>query len=383
MAFLSWLKGLIPTPENRNALQKAAVNGDNNTINQTAVSQTFFISPDLTKDSLFELFEKGTRFSEGNPPVGSNISDRGSPEDTSEVKLIIALRQIGIDGNNSAALKSLTALLEKSEYASGYNAFRLKFNIGMVLHNMGRTDEAIKRLKEAFEQCSEDPKARTGYAFSLLLEHKDAEALSVALETIKIEGDHRSLATIIIYLASTHLGRILGEFDLPESLEPSEEVEAARLEYLEYQNKDKFVEELEASISKGNAPEHVKERWALHVLSDMRGNQAYLLGRRFPDEFEQRVSKAASVLSKQLEQALEQIPPNPLLLPIQANNAAVALRLIGKVEKASRLIEKCIERFPEMASAMAYPRAILFLEQDREVDALMTINSIDNAQIEL
>lgn len=253
----------------------------------------------------------------------------------------------------------------------------------MVLHNMGRTDEAIIRLKQAYEHCPEDAKAKTGYAFSLMLENNDSDAISIALETIKVKGDHGSLAAIIIYLASTHLGRTLEPSDLPEDLEQNEQVNAARLEYLKCVNKEEFIEELESSISRGNAPEHVQEQWALNVLSDMRGNQAYLLGRKYPDEFEHRVSKAASILSKQLAQALEQNPPNPLLLPIQANNAAVALRLIGEAEKASALIDKCVKRFPEMATAMAYPRAILLLEQDREVDALAVINLSENAPTEL
>lgn len=111
MAFLSWLRGFISTPENRNVAQKVAVSGDNNTINQTNVNQFIAVSPEQANDTLKELIEKGIRFSDGNFPAGSPFTDRGKPEDTSEVKLIVALRQLGIDGNNDAALKSLTALL--------------------------------------------------------------------------------------------------------------------------------------------------------------------------------------------------------------------------------------------------------------------------------
>lgn len=384
MALFSWLKGIISTPENQNAVQTAEVSGNNNTINQTSVNQTaIVVSVEQSSDALKELIEKGFSLTGGNFPAGSQIGDRVSPEDTSEVKIIVALRQLGIDGNNAAALKSLTALRQKPEYANGYNAFRLNFNIGMVLHNMGRTHEAIECLKVAYEHCPKDLKAKTGYAFSLLLEQKDADALSIALETIKVNGDHASLAASIIYLASSHIGRVLEPSDLPEELELNEQVEAARLDYVKSRNAKEFIEQLETAVAKGSASEHAKEQWALNVLSDMRGNQAYLLGRKFPDAFEQRVSEAASILSEQLALSLEQNPPNRLLLPIQANNAAVALRLTGESEKASRLIDQCIARFPEISSAMVYPRAILFLEQDREVDALATIKSVESVPAEL
>ena len=384
MALLSWLKGIISPLENQNAVQKAEVSGSHNTINQTSINQTAIIlSHELTNDAVKELLEKGLSFSKDDLLTGSPSGDRVSPEDTAEVTVIVALRQQGIDGNNAAALKSLTALQQKPEYSVGYNAFRLNFNIGMVLHNMGRTDEAIDCLNHAYHHYPADAKARTGYAFSLLLEHKDADALTIALETIKVEGDHASLAASIIYHASSHTGRKIEPNDLPDDLESDEQVEAARLEYVRSQNSSEFIDELEAMVAKGTASEHVKEQWALHVLSDIRGNQAYLLGRKFPDGFEQRVSEAASILSKQLKKSLEQNPPNSLLLPIQANNAAVALRLTGESEKASRIIDQCIERFPQMASAMVYPRAILLLEQDREVDALTIIKSTSNAPTEL
>lgn len=384
MALFSWIKGIVSQPKNQSVAQRADASGSNNTINQNAINQVaIIVSADQSKEIAEEFFRSGLNFSNGSMSAVSPAGDGPTPEDTPEVKLIVALRQQGINGNNAAALSSLQALQQQKEYASGYNAFRLYFNIGMVLHNMGRTAEAIESLKRAHSYFPDNAKSKTGNAFALLLEGRDHDALSIALETVKVNGDHASLAASIIYHASSHTGRKVELEDVPDFLKDDAQVESARLEYSRVDNPSSFLEELESLYNNGNSSEHVKEQWALHVLSDLRGNQAYLLGKKFPDGLDKRVREAAAILSSQLKKSLEHTPPNALLLPTQANNAAVALRLIGEAERALRLIDQCIDRLPEIAPALAYPKAILFLELDRDIDALSAIKSLADPPIEL
>ena len=124
--------------------------------------------------------------------------------------------------------------------------------------------------------------------------------------------------------------------------------------------------------------------WALSTLDDARQSQAFLLGARMPEGFLDRLDDSAEILKKDLEDALELRPPNMLLLPSQANNAAVALRLSGSVAEAARLVDEVLARYPELRNELAQIRAVLFLQEGREIEALDLIRPLsDIAELQI
>jgi hypothetical protein len=94
----------------------------------------------------------------------------------------------------------------------------------------------------------------------------------------------------------------------------------------------------------------------LSVLDNARQNQAFLLGAKMPEGFEVEVEKCAEIFQRDIEIALKQHPPNKLLLPSQANNAAVSLRLTGKSAEAAKLLDRALEAFPELSGDVNRPQ---------------------------
>ncbi len=210
-------------------------------------------------------------------------------------------------------------------------------------------------------------------AFAELLDGEDRSALERATELLAIDGDHRTLAACILCHAARNLNEEVQPEDIIAEEMASEDVKAAFLEYCRGVRPESYKAELDSAFAVAPENDTIGTMWALSVLDNVKQNQAFLLGAKMPEGFEDEVERCAEILRRDLENSLEKRPPNKLLLPSQANNAAVSLRLVGKTADAARLLDRALETFPSLSSDVAQVRAVLFLQEDKDHDALELI----------
>lgn len=349
--------------------QSVDVNGDGNTVDQSI--QNFFItdkeSP-LAREILDHI-QKGS----SETDVQSFADDTFDTDDRPEIQRILEYRNIARQGDSDTAVKLLENLKSEDPYTDGYFAFRLNFNIGVIKQDIGDFPSASASLRAAHEFFPGHPKARTALAFAELLDGEDRSALERATELLEIDGDHRTLAACILCHAARNLNEEVQPEDIIAEEMASEDVQAAFLEYCRGVRPETYKVELDKAFAVAPENDAIRTMWALSVLDDVKQNQAFLLGAKMPEGFEDEVEKCAEILRRDLEISLEKRPPNKLLLPSQANNAAVSLRLIGKAAEAAKLLDSALEAFPSLNSDVAQVRAVLFLQDDKDHDALELI----------
>ncbi len=361
----STLARLFKTEKSTNT-QSADVKGDGNNVDQSI--QNIYIADKNSPlaQEIFDAVQKGNAETDVQSFADDNLED----DDRPEIKRILDYRNIARGGDGSTAIKLLEKLKSESPYDAGYFAFRLNFNIGVIQQDLGDYDSAIVSLRAAYGFQPEHPKAQTALAFAELLDGQDRPALDRTMELLNREGDHRSLAACILCNAARNLSEEIRPEEIISDELNSHDVNAAFLEYVRILRPDSYKDELNRAYVETPDNEPIAMMWALSVLNDVSQNQAFLLGAKMPDGFEEEVENCAEIFRRDLEKSLEQRPPNKLLLPSQANNAAVALRLIGKTTDAAKLLDSALEAFPELGGDVAQVRAVLYLQEDKDSDAL-------------
>ncbi len=356
-------------PRSRSNIQSANISGDNNSIEQhihVSVNSGDNVSREWLSQAIPGL------------PSQSQIRDSLNVQEEveqEEIKRIVEYRQLATDGDSETALKLLEKLQLDDRYSAGSIAFRLNFNIGIIQESIGELEAASASLRKAYTYAVDDKKAQAGLALADLNDGKNDQAFERAKDLIGQEGDHQSLAVVVALQAATRLKR---EFDIAAySLqEPdNQDIVAANLEYIRIIRPDDYSSALDDAYKAYPTNGHVSLMWAQAVLDDVQRNQAFLLGAKVPDAFYEQLSKSVDILRSDLETSLKRRPPNKLLLPSQANNAAVALRLVGNVADAAKLLDKVLEEHPSLQVELAQIRAVLYLQEDRDHDAFKLIES--------
>lgn len=344
-------------------VQSTEIAGNNNTVTQTIIIEG--AEDSFKRDLLARADTSQTSLS--NQSFASNYREG---DDREEIKRIIEYRQLADEGQSSTALTLLKKLATDERFSTGYFAFRLHYNIGIVQQQIGEIEEACFSLRTAHSYYPEDPKSQTGLALAELLDGAYKRALEQASELLKADGDHRKLAACICYHAAKNLGRELDCKLIGSDELTCPDVLAAYLEYLRKLRPTEYENAITTAYADNPENDEVATMWALSILENMKRNQAFLLGEKMASEFEENVDNSAIILRNDLEKSLSQQSPNKLLLPSQANNAAVALRLSGSVSDAGRLVDRVLELFPEMTMDLAQIRAVLFVQEDKEREAL-------------
>ncbi|WP_144055867.1 tetratricopeptide repeat protein [Octadecabacter arcticus] len=349
--------------------QSATVDGVRNTVNQS-VNHFYLTDRDspLVREILDSVQEGGA-----STDVKSFAEDNLEDDDRPEIQRILEYRKIAQDGNGATAIALLEKLKSDAPYGSGYFAFRLNLNIGVIQQNIGDYPSAAASLKAAHEFFPEHHKAQTALAFAELLDGKDQAALERTTELLNHDGDHRNLAACILCHAARNLNEEIRLEEIISEELASLEVKAAFLEYCRTVRPETYKVELERIYTEAPDNDAIMTMWALSVLDNARQNQAFLLGAKMPEGFEVEVEKCAEIFQRDIEIALKQHPPNKLLLPSQENNAAVSLRLTGKSAEAAKLLDRALEAFPELSGDVAQVRAVLYLQDDKDHDALKLI----------
>lgn len=368
------IKSFFQSPGSKST-QLARVNGDNNWVKQN--NNTIII---MGNDEQFKR-EILARAEHSSPSLANRtfVSDNFEGDDREEIKRILEYRQLANEGDSATAIALLEKLGADARYANGYFAFRLHFNIGVVQQGIGELENASASLRTAHAHCPEDYKAQTGLAFAELLDTENEQAFARASRLLEFKGDHRNLAACILFHAARSLRK---EIDVESFLDQelsSPDVVAAHLEYVRELRPGEYLGALNKAYADDPDNDAVATMWALSILDDMKQNQAFLLGAKMSDGFEENVARSAAILRNDLQKSLDQRPPNKLLLPLQANNAAVALRLSGNVADAARLIDKALEKFPKLTPDLAQIRAILLLQEDKDNEALELVRPLTEA----
>lgn len=371
MKFL--LSSLLPSfwLKSRSNVQSANISGDNNTVEQhihLSINSEGAPNREWLNKALYESkFQKTI----------SDASDVNENSEQDEIKRIVEYRQIATDGDSETALKLLGNLQTEERYTSGYVAFRLHFNIGIIQENIGEVTAASESLRKAYSYAPDDKKAQTGLALAELNDGLHRQAFERARSLVEYEGDHQSLAVVIALYAAAKVGERFSIEDYKLRDPDNSDIIAANLEYIRVARSEYYSKSLDAAYEAHPRYNSVAVMWAQNVLDNAQQNQAFLLGAKVPEVFEKRLSKSADILRSDLEAALKRRPPNKLLLPSQANNAAVALRLSGNVSEAAKLLDKVLEVDPSLLSELAQIRAVLFLQEDRDYEAFKLVENIE------
>lgn len=364
----SSIKKFFQRSDNAN-IQSTEISGDGNTVNQIFISSS---DSNIKREIL----------SQSQSPLASSnqllsIERDQDSDNSSEINRIIEIREVADGGNAKVALELFDKLKSEQNYSAGYAAFRLHFNIGIVQQNIGEHDAASKSLRMAQEFAADDPKACSGLALAELIDGNHDIAFELAENVVVQDGDHQVLAMCVLLQTAKRLKREISE--LNSELIKEGNVVAAHLEYLQELEPDIFKHSLEQARQKDQSNKAVATLWALSVLDNARENQAFLLGAKMPNNFEEQIAEAASILKQDLETSLKQSPPNKLLLPSQANNAALALRLSGDVMDAARLIDNTLASCPELIDDLAQLRAVLLLQEDKDEEAFELVKNLKEA----
>jgi len=356
---------------NQQNVQSSNIIGDNNHIEQNI--NVYVTNPrDWKQSPLVNDLTKTNSSTEQFAILAETLNG----DDTAEIKRILAYRKIAIDGDSETAIKLLEGLKGEKEYQAGFVAFRLNYNIGVIFQNIGEYDKAIESLKVSFSFCPDLPKAKSALAFAELLAGNDAIALRNASELLTVEGDHLNICAVIALHAAKRLKRDFLSKDFQLCDPTHSEVITARLEHLRVLRPKEFTDALVEAWNADKNNEELASMWALAVLDDAQQNQAFLLGAKATDAFAKDINKSADILKRELDKALNMRPPNMLLLASQANNAAVALRLAGRSNEAERVLDRTLEKAPHLVAELALIRAVFFLEQDRDFDAIQLISPL-------
>jgi len=358
-------------PKSRSNAQSAKISGNNNSIEQH-IHVSVNGSDNFNREWLTRTISGPSSQSPVYESIGVDDSDEGE-----EIKRIIEYRQIATDGDGETALKLLEKLQEDERYSVGFLAFRLNFNIGIIKENIGEIKAGSDALRKAYTFAPDNKKAQAGLALADLNDGKNEDAFERAKNLVSHDGDHQSLAVVIALYAAAKLKR---EFDIRAySLqEPNnQDIIAANLEYIRVLRSEDYTEELESAYKTHPENGSVATAWAQAILDDVQQNQAFLLGAKVPDAFDEQLLKSANILRSDLEASLKRRPPNRLVLASQANNAAVALRLAGHVADAAKLLERVLESYPSLQAELAQVRAVLLLQEDRDFDAFKLIEPMD------
>lgn len=374
---LSTIKSWWPSNKQQSS-QSANVVGDNNSVDQ---SINIYVSngEDLQKALHSEAaLPKGAEWK-----AGLHV-DTVSDDASEEFKLISKFREIANEGDSTTALKLLEGLKVDARFCDGFSAFRLSFNIGVVLQNIGEYEKASAELRRAHDFSPEHPKANAVLALADLIDGRDEKALEQAASLLSTEGDHVNLCAAIAFNAAKRL-KVEFEIEGYEYVDTSnEDVIISRLDYVEVVHPDQFESMLKEAISADPDNKRLKTTWAHAVLKDAQQNRAFLLGSKMAEGFEEDVTNCASILVDELERSIVQNPPNKLLLPSAANNAAVALRLDGRDAEASVLLDRILTSFPDLKKDLAQIRAALFLQEDKNFEALQLISPMrDHAEFQV
>lgn len=137
-----------------------------------------------------------------------------------------------------------------------------------------------------------------------------------------------------------------------------------------------FVPELKDAFAANGTNAAIAGLWATNVLRDIQQNQAYLLGAKVSASFDSDVTRSAEILRAELETAIARRPPNKLLLPYQANNAGVAMRLAGKSREAGQLLDRALAQYPDLLEDLAELRSTIYLQEGKDKDALDLLDEL-------
>ena len=367
---LDLLRGIFWTKKSKN-IQSADIEGNNNKVIQINVAAD---ASDDTRRMVIDAVsnDRLEKFS------GDFITQSADEHESDEMKIITQYRSIANEGNATVALELLEALEEKEIYKSGYLSFNLQLNIGLIFQNIGDGEKAAKRFRAAYKLFPDDLKAKAALAFAHLIEGKPESSFNQCLEIIKQDGSHKPLASVILLYSAIEIRTVvsLDETGIRELDHP--DVRAARLRYLQELEPDVFNNEINTEYRVNNNSD-VAGIWALHVLGDAKKNHAFLLGALMSEEFENDLIEAAEIMVAEAIKALDDRPPNISLLASQANNAIVALRLLGQQVEATKLIGKTLDKFPSLKSQLSQMGAVLLLQEDKDSEALDLIKDLDSS----
>ncbi|OUR78422.1 hypothetical protein A9Q83_07770 [Alphaproteobacteria bacterium 46_93_T64] len=359
--------------DNSTTIQSADVNGDGNNIDQRMIDQSVNVIIGDKDNPLAQKILESVQEGNASTDVQSFVEDNLDDDDRPEIQLILEYRNIAREGDGTLAIRLLEKLKSNTSYSAGYFAFRLNFNIGVIQQDIGDFSGASASLKAAYKFLPEHYKAQAALAFAALLDGEDRSALERAKGLLNYEGDHRNLAACILL----HAARNLNEEVCPEKIISEElqygDVELAYLEYCRRLRPDSYKDELDRLFSDKPDSAPIATMWALAVLDNVSQNQAFLLGAKMPAGFEEEVEKCAGIFRSDLENSLKLRPPNKILLPAQANNAALSLRFVGKTVEAAKLLDNFLESFPELSGDVFQVRAVLYLQDDKDHEALELI----------
>jgi len=374
---LTGIKSWIASRKQQNT-QSSNVVGDNNNVEQNI---NIYVA---NGEDLQKSLNSEPMLLEASDWQTALHADTIADDESEEFKLISNFREIANEGDSNTALKLLEGLKVDERFCDGFSAFRLRFNIGVILQNIGEYEKASAELRSAHVFSPEHPKANAGLALADLIDGRDENAFKHAVSLLSTEGDHINLCAAIAFNAAK---RLKVEFDIEryEHVDTSnEDVIISRLDYAEVVLPDKFDSMLKDAINTNPKNNRLKTTWAHAVLKDAQQNRAFLLGSKTVEGFERDVADCASILVDELECSLVQKPPNMLLLPSVANNAAVALRLNGRDAEAAILLDRVLTSFPDLKEDLAQIRAMLFLQQDKVSEAFQLIAPIrDQAEFQV
>jgi tetratricopeptide (TPR) repeat protein len=317
-----------------------------------------------------DQIQKGTRpSSSALTAVSFNESDENTPRHGQ----ITAYQQLIDDGHVKAALTQLTRL-QNDEWsnASRSERYRILVGIASAKLKLGEQGQAGNLLLDAYKECPEHKNARKNRATGYLLKNDHAEAAKLAREMLTADGSNAYAARTLIQalMADNNCNDPL--VDVPESLQQTEEVLIAHIQFLRSRDNPTWVNLAKNAAERHPASRLLKQFAAEAVLDEIvRTDRDAIAGGILRNTNIIQFNLAVETLYSEARDAIDK---GYALLPPIAHNAALALRFSNDFTRAKEILDAAISQYPADEN-LKLQRALIAFAENGPAGALAVLTN--------
>lgn len=304
------------------------------------------------------------------PPAIGAAAAIIAAEDNEQTPLhgqITAFLSLAKKGNANLAVEQLDSLRQSNWLtANAFERYRLLTALAVAHLNLGKTKLAGRMLIDAHLEYSQHKNAGINRLKGLLLTREFSVAFEYAHQLRQEQPENAEIAGLFIQASAEATKDPLPPLDeIPTALHQSRDVLIARIEFLRKRGNSEWIKTARLAAT-GSSDPILNGLNAEGILEQALDAAPFM-------EFGAPVSESVRInLDKAMEafRALSAADSVATTFNIAAsNNAALALRLLGRHDDAKVLLDRAIKDFPDTA-AIRIQRAAIALRENEAAAAL-------------
>lgn len=292
---------------------------------------------------------------------------------------ITALLGLAKSGNAQLSVEQLNSLRQSNwTTASPSERYRLLTALGVAHLNLGHDESAGRMLVDAYIEYPTHKNAGINRLKGLLLTRNATIALEFARKLHREQPGNAEIAGLLIQASADATSEPLPPLsEIPAALHETRDVQIAKIEFLRKRNNPEWI--TTAQTAAAGSSDIV-----LNALN-AEGVLATVLEAAPDIHFGAPVSESMLANLNKAVDALRVLAADgsvaSTFMVAAANNAALALRLLGRQEDAKTLLDLTIKKFPDFAPLQIQRAAIALREH--EPKAALALLPQDNSNPEI